>query len=420
MSAFQIRAICLIALLSALDGYDALSITFAAPAVSAAWGIGKATLGLVLSSGLVGMAFGSLLLGPLADLIGRRPTILFALLLMTCGALLCALAHNWPQLAGARIVTGLGIGTCVAVINPLAAEFANARRRALCVALMAAGYPTGGLIGGVISAVLLRIYTWPAVFLAGAAAGAALLLVAAIGLPESPTFLASRRDYASLERLNRLLQRCQQPPLALLPERSAARIRGYAALFGPHYLGVTIVLGAVSAIYAAVVYYVLSWLPQMVGDAGFTPSAGAAVSAIASVSGIVGCLLLGLSAHRLNVRSQTVWLMIGLAIAIAAFGAAPPLLPLLATAAGVCGLCMFAGAAGFYTVLAESYVGDARASGSGFVIGVGRVSSALAPALAGWLFTVGLGRAEVSAAFAAAAVVAAVFLARGRTSHAKV
>jgi AAHS family 4-hydroxybenzoate transporter-like MFS transporter len=126
MSRTQIGAVALTVILSALDGFDVLSVTFAAPAISRDWGLGKGALGIVLSSGLGGMALGSFLLAPLADMFGRRRLILLSLSLMAIGMALSAMASSLPELAGWRVVTGLGIGACVAVINPIAAEFANA------------------------------------------------------------------------------------------------------------------------------------------------------------------------------------------------------------------------------------------------------------------------------------------------------
>ncbi len=71
---------------------------------------------------------------------------------------------------------------------------------------------------------------------------------------------------------------------------------------------------------------------------------------------------------------------------------------------------LFAAVAGYYGLLSDSFGDEARASGVGFVIGTGRISSAIAPSLAGWLFASGLGRSEVSAAFGALAVVASIIL----------
>lgn len=54
----QIIAVALTFGLSALDGYDVLAVSFAAPGITFEWGIGKAVFGLALSAGLVGMAAG--------------------------------------------------------------------------------------------------------------------------------------------------------------------------------------------------------------------------------------------------------------------------------------------------------------------------------------------------------------------------
>jgi len=66
--------------LNAMDGFDVLSISFASPGIAQDWGVNKSTLGWILSMELVGMGLGSVLLGGVADKIGRRPTILVVFL----------------------------------------------------------------------------------------------------------------------------------------------------------------------------------------------------------------------------------------------------------------------------------------------------------------------------------------------------
>lgn len=409
MSRVQVRAVALTVLLSALDGYDVLSVTFAAPAITEAWNIGKAALGAVLSSGLAGMALGSLALAPAADLVGRKGVVLASLALMALGMLLSGLADGIGELAAWRFVTGLGIGACIAVINPLAAEFSNARRRPLAVALMALGFPVGGLIGGVLAASLLAAFGWPAVFFAGALGSAFLLPLVAFILPESPAFLASRRRPDSLARLNTLLVRCGHQQVAELPTRQEGK-RGYAGVFAHGQVATTARLATVNILQAAASYFVLSWLPQMIGDAGFDPSRASLAAALASLAGIGGGVALGAAAPRFGLVRLTVGAIIGMALSTVALGLAAPSLPLLMAVAALCGLCLYSAAAGFYAVLASAFDDRARASGAGFVIGVGRVSSAVAPMLAGWLFAAGLARLEVCIVFAACSAAAAAIL----------
>ena len=95
MSAHQLRALVIVGVLCALDGFDVFSITFAAPAIVRDYGIAKDALGFVFAAGLIGMAIGSLLLSPLADLYGRRRVVVGSLVLMTGGTVWTALAATF-------------------------------------------------------------------------------------------------------------------------------------------------------------------------------------------------------------------------------------------------------------------------------------------------------------------------------------
>src|ERR1700712_5011638 len=76
MRPLQVLVVAITVALNALDGFDVLSISFASPGIAQEWGIDRAALGIVLSMELVGMALGSILLGGVADRIGRRPGLL--------------------------------------------------------------------------------------------------------------------------------------------------------------------------------------------------------------------------------------------------------------------------------------------------------------------------------------------------------
>ena len=85
MTAFQTMAVGICMVLNAIDGFDVLAISFAAPVLSEEWGLLPEELGLLFSSGLAGMVGGSLLIAPLADRLGRRWMILGSLLAVTIG-----------------------------------------------------------------------------------------------------------------------------------------------------------------------------------------------------------------------------------------------------------------------------------------------------------------------------------------------
>src|SRR5882762_6356570 len=62
MTVFQMIVTFICVLLNMLDGFDVLAISFTAPLIAREWGVDPATLGILLSAGLAGMALGSLFL----------------------------------------------------------------------------------------------------------------------------------------------------------------------------------------------------------------------------------------------------------------------------------------------------------------------------------------------------------------------
>lgn len=418
MHSVQIRAVAVAALLCALDGFDVLAAAFAAPAISKDWGLPAAMIGWMLSAGLIGMAVGALGLAPFADRVGRRPMILGTLVLIATGMLISAAAPSIEWLIALRVVTGIGIGAMIAIVVPLGAEYANARRRPLAVALTAVAYPLGGTVGGFASAALLTTFPWQSIFVVGGIASFALLPVAALWLPEPLAFLLTRRDPDTLQRVNAYLERCRRAPLAALPPAVARPRSAYASLFACSQRPVTLGITLVNLLCVTLVYFFVSWLPQMVATAGFSASQGTVVSAFANLAGAIGGILIGFAAARVGIRQATAAAMICFGLSVAGFGAVPAVFAWLMAAAIVAGFFQIATMSGVYAIIATTFSADMRATGTGFVTGIGRAASAIAPALAGILLGDGVSRAVVCVLFGGLAIVAAAitFFYLGRTS----
>ena len=222
MSPRQAVAVGLCVLLVALDGFDVLAISFASPGIAKEWGIDRASLGIVLSMEIIGMALGSFTLGNVADRIGRRPTVLGCLVVMTAGMFLATSARSVELMSVFRFMTGLGIGGMLAAINAVAAECANNRRRNLAVSLMAAGYPLGAVAGGTIATQLLAGGNWRSVFMFGAIATAVCIPLVLWLLPESVSYLIERRPSNALARINSTLRRLGHRAVQALPPTEAA------------------------------------------------------------------------------------------------------------------------------------------------------------------------------------------------------
>lgn len=412
LSSGQILVVALLVLMAVADGYDLLAIALVAPVVSHDWGIAKAALGIVLAAGLIGMAAGSLVISPLADTRGRKPIVVAGLILTSAGTILSAFTHTPLQLGACRLITGIGIGTMGPLITTMAAEFANARRRGFVVSLSTLGQPLGGLICGITAATVLRHHSWTWIFLLGGVGTAAMIPLVIMALPESPSFLISRRPAGALDRLNHVLVRFGQPPTPKLPLQPVIARTSYRALFTSGLAAVTLRLTLINVLVIMAAYYVISWLPQLVADAGFAPSTAGLVSVVVSVVGIPGGVLMGALSAGAGPNRLAAIAMIGFGIAIAALGFAPPVLSIILLCSGACGFFLSGSLGVFYAAVADSFTPLTRASGVGFVSGVARAFSALGPALAGIMFQVGATRGQVSLLFAVAVILAGLLFAK--------
>jgi benzoate transport len=407
----QVLAVALCVLLNALDGFDVLAISFASPGIAAEWGVDRAALGLVLSMELIGMAIGSIVLGGLADRIGRRPTILACLVVMAAGMAAAPVAWGVVPLSVVRFATGLGIGGMLACTNAMVAEYANARNRALAVTVMAAGYPVGAIIGGSIASSLLASGGWRDVFVFGAITTAVFLPLTWLLLPESVAYLAQSRRSDALARVNAILARLGHSVIAQLPAASPERARSsLAALFSLELRSKTSLLTAAYFAHIMTFYFILKWIPKIVVDMGYPPSAAGGVLVWANVGGLTGALVLSLLTRRAPLRWLMLAAMTGSVAMVFWFGQGGRDLAGLRTVAAMTGFFTNAGVVGLYALIAQAFPTTLRGSGTGFVIGTGRGGAALGPIVAGALFASGAGLPLVASCMALGSAIAAVAL----------
>jgi len=397
--------------LTALDGFDVLSISFASPGIAREWGIDRAALGVVLSMELIGMALGSILLGGVADRFGRRRLLLGCLILMTLGMVMVAGVRGLNALCAWRVVTGLGIGGMLAANNAVATEFANVRRRDLCVAIMAIGYPLGAVFGGKIVAQLLKSSDWRIVFELGAIFTAAFLPIVYLWVPESVGWLCQARPTHALERLNRSLHRLGYASVEALPPALPRASGGSIVnLFREGLAPTTVLLAITYFLHVTTFYFIVKWVPKIVVDMGFAPSSAADVLVWTNVGGASGGAVLGLLAQRIGLRSLTTLMFVGSTLMVALFGRGSHDLSLLSLVCALAGFCTNAGIVGAYALMARAFPTPLRASGTGFVIGVGRGGSVLAPIIAGLLFRTGFGLQTVACIMGSGSLLAAICL----------
>lgn len=408
----QIVVIAICIALNALDGFDVLAISFAAPGIATEWGIDRATLGVVLSMELIGMAAGSVLIGNLADRIGRRPTILICIVIMAIGMFAASTANTVAFLSLTRLLTGLGIGGMLSSTSAMVAEFSNVRRRSLNMALNIAGYSTGAILGGLVASSLLEITgDWRSVFLFGGVMTAIGLPLAWFMLPESIDSLLARRPGGALGKLNHTLARLGHALLDELPPAPAEKMKtSIMALFTRNFAGVTILLTTAYFAQIMLFYYVVKWVPKIVVDLGYSPAEAGRVLVAANVGNLLSAILIGVAAQKFSIRPMVIGAMILGFIAISVFGSGLTALGALSMTIALAAFFINAGVVGMYPIFATTFPAHLRASGIGFVIGVGRGGSAVGPIIAGALFASGASLLTVSLAMGLGGLIAAMML----------
>ncbi len=411
MSAGQWVAVLVTVGLNAMDGFDVLSISFSSPGIAKDWGVDKATLGWILSMELVGMGLGSVLLGGVADKIGRRPTILGCLFAMSIGMFGAAAAGGVPTLLAWRLLTGLGIGGMLASINAAAAELSSERRRSLAVSLMVIGYPLGGVFGGMVVQRLLSAGTWHDVFLFGGWVTAAFVPIVWFLLPESVAFLDRRRAPGALDAINRILIRFKLEPLtALTPETVESARRRVTDIFKPGLILATVLITLGYFAHVTSFYFIIKWVPKLVVDMGFAPRAAAGVLTWANVGGAAGVVLFGLIASRVSLKALTLVTLVGSSAMVVWFGRGSHTLASLAGTVAVAGMFTNSAIGGYYLLFAKVFPTHVRATGTGFAVGMGRGGAVLAPIIAGYLFQAGFGMQAVATMMAMGSLLSAAAL----------
>lgn len=377
-------------MLNALDGFDVLAMAFTASAVSNEFGLSGAELGMLLSSGLIGMAVGAIVLSPLADKIGRRPVLIASAGLATVGMLLTASADSATMIACWRIVTGLGVGGILAGANIICNEYASDKHRGLAISIYTAGYGIGAGFGGMGAAWLLSQYGWHSVFIFGGVLTGLTLLVVIMYLPESVDFLETRRDQRSQQKLLRVAKR-----LNIDPELTGSRRTETAGTAEPaakisdvligHFKATTLLIWVAFFATMFAFYFVNSWTPRLLVVAGMTEQQGVYGGIALTLGGALGSVVYGVLCSKWTPYQVMVGFVIFSAATMVGFISSTSML-FLAFALGVLvGMLVNGCVAGLYTITPASYPAGLRGTGVGAALGVGRLGAIIAPTAIGAL-----------------------------------
>ena len=391
MGAYQWMIVAMAAIMNLLDGFDVLALAFTATAIRNEFGLTAIELGYLLSAGLFGMAAGSLFLAPLADKIGRRPLLLMAVLLSTIGMLGSAFISQYQWLGFWRVITGLGVGGILAGTNVITSEYSSRKWRSFAISVYAAGFGVGAVLGGMFAVMLQGEYGWRSVFLAGAILTGIFLVLLFIWLPESIDFLTNKQPKNAEVRLNLIAKKIGLAGDWKLPaktEKVKTKLP-ISQLFSEKYLHSTLLIWTAFFAIMFSFYFISSWTPALLKEAGMTTEQSVSVGMMISLGGTCGALIYGLLASRWTARGVLILFTVLSSAATIIFILSSSVLWIAMVFGILVGVLMNGCISGLYTLNPLTYDADIRSTGVGWSIGIGRIGAILAPTIAGQLLDMG-------------------------------
>jgi MFS family permease len=383
-------ALCWVAV--ALDGFDLVVIGAVIPTLSKTGDLGftDASLTTAATVGLVGVGIGALLIGPLTDRFGRRKTLIACVIWFSLFTLAVAFAGSVAAFTTLRFLAGLGLGAVLPTALAYMSEDAPPGRNSRAVTRVMTGYHVGAVLTALLALWLIDASGWEAMFVVGGVAGLLIVPLLWAKLPESRAYLASVAE--------------REQNASEVAVRTSAVLRG-------RYLPVSIAICVASFMGLLLVYGLNTWLPKIMGEAGYSIKAGTGLLLILNIGAVIGLLIAGAIADARG-NKPTVLLWFGLAaVFLAAISIKLHSELLVYAAVLACGVFVFSSQVLVYAFVGHLYPPEVRGTALGMSAGVGRVGAIVGPSLGGALVTAGIAYPWGFYAFAIAAVLAVLALA---------
>ncbi|MGE8144332.1 MFS transporter [Pseudomonas frederiksbergensis] len=392
LSRLQVLVLMLCGLCMIIDGFDVQAMGYVAPAIIQQWGINKSDLGPVFGAGLIGMALGAPLAGILADRFGRRLILIIALLGLSAGMAATATADSVRDLLVLRFLAGFCMGAIVPNAMAMAGEFSPARVRVTLMMLTSCGFVVGGALGGTLAVMMIEPLGWQSVFLVGAVAPLLLAILMLILTPESIQFLVMRQR--KLSRVKEWLRRIDSTlslDEAHLQVRDAPSGKRFSMLdlvresrgLGTAMLWIILFMNLLGA------YFLASWLPVIMRDAGHDTSSAVLAGTLLWTGGIVGNLVLGWFVDRRGFGPVIVCMFAVAAMAIAMLGQVATSMISACVVIAIAGFCVLGGQSALNALATVFYPVHLRSTGAGWALGIGRLGSIFGPVIGGELMRLG-------------------------------
>ena len=346
-----------------LDSFDVMLYALVLAVLMTDLGMDNATGGSLASLTLVASAIGGVLFGVIADRFGRVRALVMSILIYSVFTAACGFAQTVRQLAVFRVFLGIGMGGEWASGAALVSETWPSEHRGKALGLMQSSWAIGYAVAAAVTAIVLPIWGWRAVFFVGI-------------LPALFT-LWIRRDVA-------------EPEIWRARVESGKPRGSLSHIFRGSLLPLTIALTLMNACIMFAWWGFNLWIPAYLslpinqGGIGLSAYAMSGFVIAMQVGMWCGYVTFGFASDIFGRKRTYVIYVLTAALLILAYTStrSPSALLVLGPLVAFFGTGSFSG---FGAVTAEIYQTDIRATAQGFTYNIGRLASALAPFVVGSL-----------------------------------
>ncbi len=408
MSPTQILVTALCASALFVDGYDIQVMALTVPSLARGWSLPPSSFGLALSAVVIGISVGSGVIGPLGDRFGRRTMLIAAMAAIGIATACTALAATPAQFVAWRLLTGLALGAGIPSCAALTSEYAPVAKRSLVMGLMNVTAPIGAFSAGFIAPPVLEAFGWRGAFLIGGAAPLLIAVLAAVLAPKSLKFLMVRRP--NDPRIGRILSR-----IAPDIDPSTVRVHGSEsqpspsplALINREFRARTLLLWGMLALNLFNLYVLISWLPTLLEQSGWSMAAALQGAVLIQGGGVVGGLVMARFLDRGATRAALVAGFCLSAVCLGLFMVIPSgaawVVLLLLLGAGVSGSQLSLNA-----LSAAYYPPAIKATGVAWALLIGGMGSIVAPLAGAWMLDMRLSTIVILGLLAIPSVICAL------------
>lgn len=354
-------AICF--MIAVIEGIDIQAIGVAAASIKEYFGLDSAQLGVLFSVGIFGLLPGALIGGYYADKIGRKKVLISSVLLFSIFTLSVVFVQTYTGLLLVRLLAGLGFGAALPNLIAMVSESTSQENKGKSVGMMYCGMPIG--------AILISLWVaydssdnWKLVFYAG---GILPLLI----VPFMIRYLPESIEYQQVKNTEK-----------------KSKYSYSEALFHGNQTAKTFLLWSGCFFTAMLLYIMLSWLPSLFIELGFSKQQGGMAQVFFQVGATIGTLLFtGLIDKGNKVRIITI-VYIGISIGLLLLNGAPTL-NLMYMASAFTGFFIIGANGLSYAFSSFSYITEHRGKGVGAANAVGRIGAIVGPVMAGFILNSG-------------------------------